>query len=112
MEFYFNFASTSTSIAMIGALLSFAGVGLLILIFSERMFHGLSKLILFFGSQVLIARRLFSKKYIEENKSLNNQLHIKPKELNQKEVSLAEQKEWLEKILKKKVQVKRSEFEI
>ena len=31
MEFYYNFASTSTSIAMIGALLSFAGVGLLIL---------------------------------------------------------------------------------
>ena len=76
------------------------------------MLHGLSKLILFFGSQVLIARRLFSKKYIEENKSSNNQLHIKRKELNQKEFSLAEQKEWLEKILKKNIQVKRSEFEI
>ena len=112
MEFYFNFASTSTSIAMIGALLSFAGVGLLILIFSERMFHGLSKLILFFGSQVLIARRLFSKKYIEENKASNNQLHIKRTESNKKEISLAEQKEWLEKILINDVQIKRSEFDI
>ena len=112
MELYLIFASTSTSIAMIGALLSFAGVGLLILFFSERMFHGLSKLTLFFGSQVLIARRLFSKKYIEENKASNNQLYIKRTELNKKEVSLTEQKEWLEKILKKNVQVKRSEFEI
>ena len=112
MELYFDFASTSTSIAMIGALLSFAGVGLLILIFSERMFHGISKLILFFGGQVLLARRLFSKKYIEENKGSNNQLRRKRKERNNKEVSLAEQKEWLEKILKNNVQVKRSEFEI
>ena len=77
MEFYFNFASTSPSIAMIGALLSFAGVGLLILILSERMFHGLSKLIYFFGNQILISRRLFSTKYIEENKASNNQLYIK-----------------------------------
>ena len=112
MEFYYNLASTSTSIAMIGAVLSFVGVGLFILILSERMFHGLSKLILFFGTQVLIARRLFSKKYIEENKASNNQLHPKQEELNQKEFSLTEQKEWLEKILKKEVQVKRSEFEI
>ena len=111
MEFYYNLASTSTSIAMIGAVLSFVGVGLLILILSERMFHGLSKLILFFGSQVLIARRLFSKKYIEENKASNNQIHLKRKKLNQKAVSLAEQKDWLEKILKKEVQIKRSEFE-
>ena len=36
MEFNYNLASTSTSIAMIGALLSFAGVGLLILILSEN----------------------------------------------------------------------------
>ena len=103
MEFYFNFASASPSIAMIGALLSFAGVGLLILIFSERMFHGLSKLIYFFGNQILLARRLFSKKYIEENKVSNNKLHSKQKEITQKEVSLTEQKEWLEKILKMKV---------
>ena len=103
MEFYFNFASTSTSIAMIGALLSFAGVGLLILVLSERMFHGLSKLILFFGQQVLTARRLFSNKYIEENKASNNQLFIKHRETNQKELSLTEQKDWLEKILKMKV---------
>ena len=103
MEFNYNFASTSTSIAMIGALLSFAGVGLLILVLSERMFHGLSKLILFFGRQVLTARRVFSKKYIEENKASNNQLYIKEKELIQEKVSLAEQKEWLEKILKMKV---------
>ncbi|WP_413391049.1 hypothetical protein [Prochlorococcus marinus] len=103
MEFYFNFASTSTSIAMIGALLSFAGVGLLILVLSERMFHGLSKLILFFGQQVLTARRLFSNKYIEENKASNNQLYIKPTDITQNEVSLAEQKERLEKILKMKV---------
>ena len=102
MEFYFNFASTP-SIAMIGALLSFAGVGLLILIFSERMFHGLSKLIYFFGNQILISRRLFSTKYIEENNSLNNQLYIKQTEINQEELSLTEQKEWLEKILKMKV---------
>ena len=101
MEFYF--ASTSTSIAMIGALLSFAGVGLLILVLSERMFHGLSKLILFFGRQVLTARRLFTNKYIEENKASNNQLYIKQTELSQKEISLTEQKEWLEKILKMKV---------
>ena len=103
MEFYFNFASTSTSIAMIGALLSFAGVGLLILVLSERMFHGLSKLILFFGQQVLTARRLFSNKYIEEKKASNNQLYIKPTDITQNEVSLAEQKERLEKILKMKV---------
>ena len=103
MVFYFNFASTSTSIAMIGALLSFAGVGLLILVLSERMFHGLSKLILFFGQQVLTARRLFSNKYIEENKTSNNQLYIKPTDITQNEVFLAEQKERLEKILKMKV---------
>ena len=98
MEFYYNFASTSTSIAMVGALLSFAGVGLLILFLSERIFHGLSKLIYFFGNQILISRRLFSKKYIEENKASNNQLYNK-----KTEVSLTEQKEWLEKILKMKV---------
>ena len=103
MEFYYNFASTSTSIAMIGALLSFAGVGLLILVLSERMFHGLSKLILFFGRQVLLARRLFSKKYIEENKASHNQLYIKQTEITQNELSLIEQKERLEKILKMKV---------
>ena len=103
MEFYFNFASTSPSIAMIGALLSFAGVGLLILIFSERMFHGLSKLIYYFGNQILISRRLFSKKYIEENKASKNQLYRKQTEDTQEEVSLSEQKEWLEKILKMKV---------
>ena len=103
MEFSFNFASTSTSIAMIGALLSFAGVGLLILILSERMFHGLSKLIYFFGQQVLTARRLFSNKYIEENKASNNQLYIKQTDITHKELSLTEQKERLEKILKMKV---------
>ena len=107
MEFYYNLASTSPSIAMIGALLSFAGVGLLILFLSERMFHGLSKLIYFFGNQILISRRLFSKKYIEENKASNNQLYNK-----QTEVSLTEQKEWLEKILQMKAQVKRSDLEI
>ena len=53
MEFYFNFALTTTSIAMIGALLSFAGVGLLILVLSERMFHGLSKLFYFLASKSL-----------------------------------------------------------
>mgnify|MGYP001177168475 CR=1 FL=1 len=106
MEFYYNFASTSTSIAMIGALVSFAGVGLLILILSERMFHGLSKLIYVFGNQILISRKLFSKKYIEENKASNNQLYNK-----QTEVSLTEQKEWIEKILRMKDQVKRSDFE-
>ena len=103
MTSYYNLASTSTSIAMIGAVLSFIGVGLLILIFSERMFHGLSKLIYFFGNQIVISRRLFSKKYIEENRSLNNQVYIKQSEITQKEVSLSEQKEWLEKILKMKV---------
>tara|TARA_Y100001968_G_scaffold58960_1_gene50018 strand:+ start:50 stop:361 length:312 start_codon:yes stop_codon:yes gene_type:complete len=103
MEIYYNLASTSTSIAMIGAVLSFIGVGLLILIFSERMLHGVSKLLLFFGSQVLIARRLFSKRYIEENKTSINPLHIKQKEIAKTEVSLTEQKEWLEKILKMKV---------
>ena len=103
MDFNYNFASTSTSIAMIGALLSFAGVGLLILILSERMFHGLSKLIYFFGNQILISRRLFSTKYIEENKASNNQLSRKQAEITQKEFSLTEQKEWLEKILKMKV---------
>ena len=93
---------------MVGALLSFAGVGLLILFLSERMFHGLSKLIYFFGNQILISRRLFSKKYIiEENKASNNQLYNK-----QTEVSLTEQKEWLEKILQMKAQVKRSDLEI
>ena len=88
---------------MIGALLSFAGVGLLILILSERMFHGLSKLIYFFGNQILISRRLFSTKYIEENKASNNQLYIKQTDITHKEFSLTEQKERLEKILKMKV---------
>ncbi len=88
---------------MIGAVLSFVGVGLLILIFSERMFHGLSKLIYYFGNQILISRRLFSKKYIEENKASKNQLYRKQTEDTQEEVSLSEQKEWLEKILKMKV---------
>ena len=103
MEFYFNFASTSTSIAMIGALLSFAGVGLLILILSEKMFHGFSRLVYFFGNQILISRRLFSKKYIEENKFSKNQLQKKKKDVPPKELPLTEQKEWLEKILKMKV---------
>ncbi len=103
MEFYYNFALTSTSIAMIGALLSFAGVGLLILIFSESLFHVFSNLIYFFGNQILISRRLFSEKYIEENKVSTNQLYIKQTKITQKEVSLTEQKEWLEKILKMKV---------
>ena len=103
MGFYFNLASTSPSMAMIGALMSFAGVGLLVLIFSERMFHGLSKLIYFSGHQILKSRRLFSSKYILDNKASNNQNHIKQTEIIQKEASLTEQKEWLEKILKIKV---------
>ena len=103
MTSYYNLASTSTSIAMIGAVLSFVGVGLLILIFSERMFHGLIKLLYFFGNQILISRRLFSKKYILENKDLKNQFYRGQAEISQKEVSLTEQKEWLEKILKMKV---------
>ena len=111
METYYNLASTSTSIAMIGAVLSFVGVGILILIFSERMFHGLSKLILFFGNQVLIARRLFSKKYIEEKRSSYNFFNFKHRELGYEELSLVEQKKWLEKILKKKVQIKGSDIE-
>ena len=103
MGLYYNLTSTSTSIAMIGALLSFAGVGLLILIFSEGMFHGLSKLIYFFGNHILISRRLFLKKNIEEHKASNNQLYINKTEMIEKEVSLTEQKELLEKILKMKV---------
>tara|TARA_Y100001968_G_scaffold316306_1_gene343965 strand:+ start:121 stop:432 length:312 start_codon:yes stop_codon:yes gene_type:complete len=103
MEFNYNFASTSPSIAMIGALLSFAGVGLLILFFSERMFHGLIKLIYFYGNEILKSRRLFSKKFIEKNKPSRTQHNIKQTETTQEEVSLAEQKEWLEKILKMKV---------
>ena len=103
MEFYYNIASTPTSIAMIGALISFAGVGLLILIVSESMFHGLRKFISFFGNQVLISRRLISKEYIEKNKSSNNQIYINRPVITQNEISLAEQKEWLEKILKLKV---------
>ena len=103
MDTFYNFASTSTSIAMIGALLSFAGVGLLILILSETIFHGVSKLIYFFGNQILISRRLFTKKYIEENKVSNNQIYIERKKIAHKEISLSEQKEWLEKILKMKV---------
>ena len=103
MGFFYNLASTSTSLAMIGAVISFVGVGLLILVFSERMLHGLSKLFLFLGSQVLMARRLFSKKYIDDNKASNNLPHIKKTDINNKEVSLAEQKEWLERILKMNV---------
>ena len=103
MGLYYNFPSDSTSIAMIGAVLSFVGVGLLILIFSERMFHGLSKLIYFFGNQILISRRLFSKKYIVDNKASKNQFYKDQSEIIHKEVSLSEQKEWLEKILKMKV---------
>ena len=112
MGFFYSLATTPTSIAMVGAVLSFVGVGLLILIFSERMFHGLSKLILLFGSQVLMARRLFSQKYIVDNKASNKQLHINQTDINQKEVSLTEQKEWLEKILRMKVQSKQSDFEL
>ena len=103
MSSYYNLASTSTSIAMIGAVLSFVGVGFLILFFSERMFHGISKLIYFFGNQILISRRLFSKKYIDENHVSKNHFYSKQPEITQKEVSLTEQKEWLEKILKMKV---------
>ena len=99
MEIYYNLASTSTSIRMMGAVLSFVGLGLFILIFSERMFHGLSKLILFFGSQILISRKLFSEKYIEENKATHNKLH-RYQQITDKEFSLTEKKEWLEKILK------------
>ena len=75
------------------------------------MFHVLSKLIYSFGNQILISRRLFSTKYIEENKASNNQLCIKQTEIIKKEVSLTEQKEWIEKILRMKDQVKRSDFE-
>jgi len=103
MEFYTNLASTSTSIAMVGAVLSFVGVGLLILIFSERMFHGLSKLILFFGNQILVSRRLFSKKYIDEKKSSNIHFYRKQTEITEIDTSLSAKKEWLEKILKLKV---------
>ena len=103
MSYFYNLASTSTSIAMIGAVISFVGVGFLILVFSERMFHGISKLIYFFGNQILISRRVFSKKYIEENNASKGQLFRKQPEIAQKEVTLTEQKEWLEKILKMKV---------
>tara|TARA_Y100001968_G_scaffold324828_1_gene364963 strand:+ start:461 stop:772 length:312 start_codon:yes stop_codon:yes gene_type:complete len=103
MEFNYNLASTSPSIAMIGALLSFAGVGLLILIFSERMLNGLINLIYYFGNQILRSRRLFSKNYIEKIKASNNQIYIKQNEIQPKNISLTEQKKWLEKILKMKV---------
>tara|TARA_Y100001978_G_C23576191_1_gene376645 strand:- start:66 stop:404 length:339 start_codon:yes stop_codon:yes gene_type:complete len=112
MEFLYNLASTSTSVAMIGAVISFIGVGLMILVFSERMLHGLSKLILFLGSQVLLARRLFSQKYIDDNKASKNLAHINKRYINKKDISLAEQKEWLERILKMNAQVKRSDFEV
>ena len=108
---FYNLASTSTSVAMIGAVVSFVGVGLLILVFSERMLHGISRLIIYLGNQVLMARRLFSKQYIDDNKALNNLPHLKKTDINKKEISLAEKKEWLERILKKKVQVKRSDFD-
>ena len=111
MGSFYNLASTSTSVAMIGAVVSFVGVGLLILVFSERLLHGISRLILYLGNQVLIARRLFSKQYIDDNKALNNLPHLKKTDINKKEISLAEKKEWLEKILKKKVQVKRSDLD-
>ena len=112
MGILYNLASTSTSVAMIGAVLSFVGVGLLILIFSERMLHGVSKLFFFLGSQVLMARRIFSKKYIDNKEALNKQIYIKQTDMTKEEVTLSEQKEWLERILKMKVQVKRSDFEI
>ncbi len=112
MGIFYNLASASTSVAMIGAVISFVGVGLLILVFSERMLHGLSKLILFLGTQVLLARRLFSKKYIDYNKGSNELSHKNKTEINNTEVSLAEQKEWLERILKMKVHVKRTDFEV
>ena len=75
------------------------------------MFHVLSKLIYSFGNQILISRRIFSTKYIEENKASNNQLCIKQTEIIKKGVSLTEQKEWIEKILRMKDQFKRSDFE-
>ena len=103
MDFYHNVASTSTSIAMMGAVISFVGVGLLILIFSERMFHGLGRLIYFLGNQILISRRAFSQKYIDENKATKNQIYGKQIDVTRKEISLSDQKEWLEKILKMKV---------
>ena len=112
MGSFYNLASTSTSVAMIGAVVSFVGVGLLILVFSERLLHGISRLILYLGNQVLIARRLFSKQYIDDNKALNNLPHLKTTDINKKEISLTEKKEWLERILKMKVQVKRSDFEV
>ena len=88
---------------MIGAVVSFVGVGLLILVFSERMLHGISRLVFYLGSQVLMARRLFSKQYIDDNKALNKLPHLKTTYINKKEISLAEKKEWLEKVLKIKV---------
>ena len=109
---FYNLASTSTSVAMIGAVVSFVGVGLLILVFSERMLHGISRLIIYLGNQVLMARRLFSKQYIDDNKALNNQPNLDKTAINKKEISLAEKKEWLERILKMQAQVKRSDFEI
>ena len=112
MGTFYNLASTSTSVAMIGAVVSFVGVGLLILVFSERMLHGISRLILYLGNQVLMARRLFSKQYIDDNKALNNQPHLDKTVINKKEISLAEKKEWLERILKMQAQAKRSDFEV
>ena len=103
MEFSYNLAQASTSIAMIGAVISFVGVGLLILIFSERLFHGLSKLFYFFGNQILISRKLFSLKYIEEKKASNNKLFTNEANITREEATLTERKEWLEKILKMKV---------
>ena len=112
MGHFYNLASTSTSVAMIGAVVSFVGVGLLILVFSERMLHGISRLIIYLGNQVLIARRLFSKQYIDDNKALNNQPYLDKTAINKKEISLAEKKEWLERILKMQAQAKRSDFEV
>ena len=109
---FYNLASTSTSVAMIGAVVSFVGVGLLILVFSERMLHGISRLILYLGNQVLMARRLFSKQYIDDNKALNNLPHLDKTAINKKEISLAEKKEWLERILKMQAKAKRSDFEV
>ena len=109
---FYNLASTSTSVAMIGAVVSFVGVGLLILVFSERMLHGISRLILYLGNQVLMARRLFSKQYIDDNKASNNKPHLDKTAINKKEISLAEKKEWLERILKMQAQAKRSDFEV
>ena len=75
---------TTISIGLIGAVLSFIGVGL----------------ILFFSRQIFNARNIFSKKYIENNRVTTKKTYSQQTNSEIEQDSLSEIKARLEKLLK------------